>query len=232
MDAELLFQPFSSRGSSSTLGSVLLDELRSGLYENLFVAVAFATSSGTSRLCAGVQEFVQAGGFARFVCGIGNGVTSRQAVAHLLRAGAVVTGVALSGGNLFHQKVYRLVGERRGLLVVGSNNLTLDGLFRHFEASTLLRLDPLLAQELAILDEPLQLIEQLQRDHAANFLDLTRDSLDGLSQEGLLIDERTRPPRATSEVDESDESEQDQQATPNRTRSVPPITVPAPPAAA
>lgn len=232
MDANLLLQPFGAQGGNSALGLVLLHELSSRRFREFHVTVAFATSSGTSRLCGGVRDLVQAGGTAQFVCGIGNGVTSRQAVDHLLQAGAAVTGVALAGRNLFHQKVYRLVGAQQALLIVGSNNLTLDGLFRHFEACTILRLDPMAARERAILDEPVRLIERLRREFPANFLDLSPGSLDGLVQEGLLIDERVRPPRATAEVDESDELERGGEAASTPPRRVPTITIPAPPAAA
>ena len=140
MDIDIAFQPFGENGASWTLGRRIV-EIRSGRYEDLLAAIGFVTSSGTARLGAAIRSLVDAGGRARFVCGVGNGVTSRQAVEHLLHAGGTVCGVAPGPGLLFHQKVIRMCGPSAGLLIVGSNNLTADGLFRHFEGAAILSLD-------------------------------------------------------------------------------------------
>ena len=227
MNAELIFQPFGLGDASTTLGARLVAELSSGRYRDFLAAVAFATSTGTSRICESLKGLVDAGGTATVLCGISNGVTSRQAVSHLLTAGASVLGLNLGGRNILHQKVYRFLGDTNGLLVVGSNNLTADGLFRHFEASVVLGLDPRVEAERDILTQPDRLIAWVRLRHAANLVQITPADLDRLTAAGDLLDETVFVPRVSGEVDDDEGAEGDAG---DGDGGVPTIVIPPPPA--
>jgi len=135
---------------------------------------------------------VAGGGAAQVYIGLRNGITSFQAVEHLLSAGAIVFGCDTKRSVLFHPKVYLLDGEHAGWLAVGSSNLTREGLFRNYESSTLVKLDltiPVDADYLTSCDAWFaslpQAIEDCSQLHLADLPDLVDD--------GRLIDESVRP---------------------------------------
>lgn len=225
MQIEIGFQPFGDDGATWTLGQRLLAELSSGRYGDCLAGIAFVTSSGTSRLAPAIRSLVRAGGSARIVCGIGNGVTSRQAVEHLHAAGAIVDGIAPGPRLLFHEKVVRLIGPESGLVVIGSNNLTVDGLFRHFEGACLITLDPSSPTEAAALralDRHLEFIAHEYPDHVHA---LRPEALDKLVDDGLLRDETAAAPRS-EEVPPDDSTDGRADSTIVRRPQIP---VPAPP---
>lgn len=222
MDADFLFQPFDTRHAPATLGAWLLRELDSGEYTDFLAVVAFATASGTARLGRTLQRFNASGGTSHVICGIGNGVTSRQAIEHLLRAGVNVTGFHTGTGTLlFHPKLYRLASPTKGLLVVGSNNLTLDGLFRHFEASTVLHFDRRCEQDEHLLQKPDQYVSELQSRYPNNLLRMSAELLDDEAISTHLIDETRCTPRTTTGVPGTATAPAD-----GGTAPIPPIPVP------
>lgn len=225
MDAELIFQPFGTDGAARTLGTKLVEELRSRRYRRFVAAVAFATSTGTSRICEALKEFTDGGGDALVFCGLSNGVTSTQAVEHLLTAGASVVGLDLGSRNIFHGKVYGFCGDEDGLLIMGSNNLTADGLYRHVEASAALRLDPRIDAERRLLAQPYDLIDWFRNNHRDNVIDLSLPSLAERVDSGQLLDEAVERPRVSGEVDDEEADDDGEAARPG----VPAIRIPAPP---
>lgn len=224
MRIEIAFQPFREDGANWTLGHRLMAELASGRYNDFLAGVAFVTSSGTTRMAPAVRSFIEAGGRARVVFGIGNRVTSRQAAEHLNTAGASVRGIAPGPGLLFHQKVFRLIGPDAGLLIVGSNNLTADGMFRHFEGACLAELNPDDDGEGAALRSLDRHLEYIERNHPKHVYSLASEELDDLVREGLLRDETVSPPsEETSRPDDTNGE------TESVTSTGPRISVPAPP---
>ena len=140
MHVTSIIQPYSANGQLAQLGAALGAELSNGEYSLFRCSVAFARSSGTSRLFGPLRGFVLAGGEARVYVGVRNGITSAQAVAHLLTSGAEVYGCDTGGSVLFHPKVYAAQGEGSAWIAVGSANLTCDGMYRNFEVTNVTRL--------------------------------------------------------------------------------------------
>lgn len=185
-------QPFGPGGLPQTLGDVLTREIRSTGYTDLEIWVAFATSSGTSRLFGALREFVQRGGTAAVHVGLSNGITSAQAVEHLLMAGASVFGFESGGTVLFHPKVYLLRGRTRIWVSIGSSNLTADGLYRNFETNSLTTCNPGHQHDRAATDELIDSLQDLRAiqgvSRPINAVDLT-----ALLASSSLIDETLVP---------------------------------------
>jgi len=114
--------------------------IKTGEYKRAAVCVAYATRSGTSRICAQLAELIKGGGSARVAVGIDNGVTSLEAVEQLLSVGTEVWGCEVPS-VLFHPKVYALAGPKKAWVSIGSSNLTARGLFRNVESNVLFELD-------------------------------------------------------------------------------------------
>lgn len=230
MEICLAFQPFGIDGNPATLGTYLIDEIGSGRYSDLLISVAFATSSGTSRVAGPIRDLVHNGGTARVICGIGNGVTSKQAIEHLLVAGAAVQGIDPGVGLLFHQKAIRLVGADHGVLIVGSNNLTRPGLFEHFEASVVFNLDPRDTDDNSLLQQLDQHSALIADRFPENLIEITAGQTDDLVARSLLRDETIQPSSSPEAPDETEPSASDEGTTETEPTRLPRIRIPRAPA--
>jgi HKD family nuclease len=148
----LLPQPFDGQGAISSLGERYTAELESGNYVRTLCCVAYATLSGTSRICAQTTKLIQAGGVAKIIVGLDNGVTSVEAVEQLLAVGAEVWGCEVPS-ILFHPKLYILSGAKKAWISVGSSNLTARGLFRNVESNVQFSLDPSIKEDNTFITE-------------------------------------------------------------------------------
>lgn len=136
MKTSFITQPVGIGGTPQTFGSILSTEILSTAYSRIEIWVAYATASGTSRLYGPLHDFIDKGGIGTVHVGLSNGVTSVQAVDHLLRAGVSVFGFETGGSVLFHPKVYLLIGSAKYWISVGSSNLTESGLYRNVETNS------------------------------------------------------------------------------------------------
>jgi hypothetical protein len=143
-------------------------------------------------LFGALRNFVATGGTAQVFLGVRNGTTSSQAVSHLLSAGVVVYACDTKLSVLFHPKVYLLDGDAIAWVAVGSSNLTREGLFRNYEASTLVRLDLAVARDAEYLNS----FDEWFRRIPASIEDCLRiqpPDLPGMVVDGRLVDESVRP---------------------------------------
>jgi len=94
------------------------------------IAVAFISAAGLNRLLPALQQ-VAARGAVRVLTGLYQGITDPQALRTLLRVQAQTRGrlsVRVSRESKFHRKVYLVKGGNTVKAVIGSSNLTGDGL--------------------------------------------------------------------------------------------------------
>jgi HKD family nuclease len=151
MPSKVFFQPFAQNGAHQQFGLALKAEFqqtKAFSYRKLDICVAYTVLSGISQLGPDIRQFVRSGGHARIYIGVGNRVTSAEAVYALLQTGAEIFACITPtlGRNsedraLFHPKIYCLTGTTRAWLAIGSNNLTASGLYRNFEAAQINELD-------------------------------------------------------------------------------------------
>ncbi|MBP7065424.1 phospholipase D family protein [Ferrovibrio sp.] len=133
---ELMNQPFSGQ-----LGNRLIELLDSGDFHTLNIAVAFAKNSGVLRIKNALEKFRKSGGKVNVYVGVDLGGTSYEALTALLLYSDTLNVVHSEKGQTFHAKVYQFLGYAKGLLVVGSHNLTGGGLWTNFESSTFIPLE-------------------------------------------------------------------------------------------
>ena len=130
---ELMNQPFSGQ-----LGDRLIELLDSGDFHTLNIAVAFAKNSGVLRVKNALENFRKSGGQVNVYVGVDLGGTSYEALTALLLCTDTLNVVHSEKGQTFHSKIYQFQGDAKGLLVVGSHNLTGGGLWTNFESSTMI----------------------------------------------------------------------------------------------
>ena len=133
---EVINQPFSGQ-----LGHRLIELLDSGDFHTLNIAVAFAKNSGVLRMKNAFETFRESGGTVNVFVGVDLGGTSYEALTTLLLHTDSLHVVHSEKSQTFHSKIYQFVGDAKGLLVVGSHNLTGGGLWTNFESSTLIPLE-------------------------------------------------------------------------------------------
>lgn len=130
---ELLNQPFTGQ-----LGNRLIELLDSPDYQTLNIIVAFAKNSGVLRIKGALEKFRKRGGTVNVYVGVDLGGTSYEALTALLLHTDTLNIVHAEKGQTFHTKIYQFVGNDKGLVVVGSHNLTGGGLWTNFESSVLI----------------------------------------------------------------------------------------------
>ena len=191
MRTRYLLQPFGPNGELVTLGHALTTEIGSPVYTELEMAVAFATSSGTSRIYGALRALSARGAAATAHVGLSNGITSAQAVEQLIQAGVEVFGFETGGSVLFHPKAYILRSPAQTWISVGSSNLTADGLYRNFEANSI-SVSIGAPDDVAAIAELSQVLLNLRgmQGHSSR-LQLT--DLQRLVTTGSLIDETVTP---------------------------------------
>lgn len=132
---ELLNQPFNGQ-----LGDRLIAQLDSEDYQTLNIFVAFAKNSGVLRVKGALERFRKRGGKVNVCVGVDLGGTSYEALTALLLHTDSLRIVHSEKWQTFHPKIYQFLGEDKGLLIVGSQNLTGGGLWTNFESSVLISL--------------------------------------------------------------------------------------------
>ena len=130
---ELLKQPFTGQ-----LGNRLIELLDSPDYQILNIAVAFAKNSGVLRIKDALERFRKRGGTVNVYVGVDLGGTSYEALTALLLYTDSLNVVHSENWQTFHVKLYQFVGNDKGLVIVGSHNLTGGGLWTNFESSVLI----------------------------------------------------------------------------------------------
>lgn len=157
--------------------------------DSVLFSVGFAQEAGVEALEVAIRPVAS---HTKVFVGIRNGITSRQAVKRLLRLGAEVYAVdTASRDRIFHPKLYLVVddGEEAGL-IIGSANLTHQGLHNNIEASTQIMLDLHDANERAFVEGTLRSFDEMLRSHPRHVFQINDDAdLDALFDSGRLEDE-------------------------------------------
>lgn len=190
-------QPFNGQ-----LGNRLIELLESQDYHTLNIVVAFAKNSGVLRVKDALENFRAKGGKVNVFVGVDLNVTSYEALTNLLLCTDSVNVVHSEKGQTFHTKIYQFIGVEKGLLVVGSHNLTGGGLWTNFESSALISVN-----NSSIEDS--ELLKALE-DYFAGLTSLndsfmpidSKDDIDNLLQNGYVskeVNQQVRSARAVTE---------------------------------
>ncbi len=199
---ELMNQPFTGQ-----LGNRLIELLDSGDYHTLIIMVAFAKNSGVLRIKDSLERFRTRGGTVNVYVGVDLGGTSYEALTALLLHTDSLNVVHSERGQTFHSKIYLLLGEDQGLMVVGSHNLTGGGLWTNFESSVFIPVGGADASETRTLGAMDDYIRELTSLNDSFMPIDTQDDIERLLQNGYLfkeVAERVRLARAAAQNEARD----------------------------
>lgn len=134
------------QGYCPTIGSSVAAELiglfKDSKYNSFTCVVAFASRDAVSALKPYIMGAKRAGWSIRIIVGIDQGGTSAQALEELLSLDVSAQILHLDNpGNsvIFHPKIYLFEGNDSYAAIIGSNNLTINGLARNMECATLIK---------------------------------------------------------------------------------------------
>lgn len=181
---ELMNQPFTGQ-----LGDRLIDLLNSPDFHTLNIVVAFAKNSGVLRIKDALARFRARGGLVNVYVGVDLGVTSYEALTALLLHTDSLNVVHSEKAQTFHAKIYQFLGEDKGLIIVGSHNLTGGGLWTNFESSVLIPIDKSSANQIQILQDMDDYIAALT-SLKSSFMPIgSQDEIDALLQNDYIFKE-------------------------------------------
>lgn len=123
------------------IGDVINKSIADAKCRRFRFAVAYMRMSGWDRLAVSIDSLLNRGGHVSGAVGVDNGITSIEALEALRHISADSTVFYTMSGFIYHPKLYLMNGEDQAVAVVGSANLTRDGLFRNIELASAINLD-------------------------------------------------------------------------------------------
>lgn len=192
-------QPFNGQ-----LGSLLKKLLDSEDYHTLNIAVAFAKNSGVLRIKDSLDNFRKRGGIVNVYVGVDLGVTSYEALTALLLCTDSLNVVHSEKGQTFHTKIYQFEGKEKGIIIVGSHNLTGGGLWTNFENSALIAVDMSNADDIEAMKEQADYFKKLASLESLFMHINTKDDVDVLLQNNYISKEVSQQIRS-AKVDMKDD---------------------------
>ncbi len=172
----------------------LLEDLKQHLGSNdltaFGMAVAFAKVGPLYRLQDHITKWRRAGKKSSAIFGIDHNGTSKQALEFALKHLDSVHYTQYRGHS-FHPKIYWFEGAARGVVFIGSNNLTVGGTELNFEAGVELTFK--LPQEASEYHKAKSGFLALLHADCIATKPLTDATLKALDAAGLLLDETKKP---------------------------------------
>jgi len=174
--------------TSKTHGDVLAHFLKKG-FEKVLLGVAFTRAQGVQAFLEPIA--VSDRSKVTVFLGIRNGVTSYQALELLFFSGITVYTVDTGATTtIFHPKVFLVQGKKNSNVIIGSANLTFNGLNNNIEASSLIELDLENSEDCAFEAQIFSSFHKMVTDFPKHVkkVEFPDDILE-MTKNGLLIDE-------------------------------------------
>ena len=138
MDTVIIGQGYNLKKDTS-VAKELIDQFESKRYDSFTCLVAFASYGGISALTPYILREKKRGVKIRIILGIDQKGTSKDALEEVLAWGVDARIYHTRSFNIFHPKIYLFENTDIFTLIVGSNNLTENGLVKNIECSLLVK---------------------------------------------------------------------------------------------
>ena len=177
------------------VGDCLNECIREPRCREFRFAVAYMRSSGLNRLALSVNSLLERKGCVSGAVGIDDGITSVEALETLLNISSTSTVFHTTSGFIYHPKLYIMSGERYAITVVGSANLTRNGLFRNVELSAAVHLNFESSVDFKVYNQYDSLVKELLNTTHPNVQPIADSTVQILTIGGLIRREaQTREP--------------------------------------
>ena len=156
-------------------------------------AVAYMRVSGLRLLYGTLKALYARSGHISGAVGIDQGITTREALDLLHQISSDSTIVCTVTNYIYHPKLYLVEGETWACAVVGSANLTRDGLYRNVELATLIHLDLASGIDVEIYQHYDAFLNELLNTRNPNVQPLNEATLKWLAEMVIVEDEAHVP---------------------------------------
>lgn len=186
MQVEILNQGFNIELDNS-VGEKIIGLLNTENIKNFTILTAFTSESIINKLFNYLQsENIQVENI-RIITGIDQKGTTKEALLSLLEFTNINSRVFYSSTfNIFHPKIYLLESEQKTFLIIGSSNLTQQGLFINIESSIFLEIENDNEEDYEIITKLKSYYTIIDSDEDPNIYILTTELIEDFNSKNLL----------------------------------------------
>ena len=171
MEIQLLGQGY-EKESKNSVGNHLIELLSDKEFLSFTAISAFISQAGVIGLSKHIKKAKEHLEVISIITGVDQNGTSKEALEALIKLDVKAYVFYQPSITIFHPKIYLFEGAKKSVLIIGSSNLTTQGLFSNIEASLLLKIDN---------EEDNEIITQLKNYYKGLF-DLTEPNLKKLNK--------------------------------------------------
>jgi len=171
MEIQLLGQGY-EKESENSVGNHLIRLLSDKEFQSFTAITAFLSQAGIRGLSSYINEAKSHLDIITIITGVDQKGTSKEALEELTKLDVNAYVFYQPSITIFHPKIYLFEGTKKSALIIGSSNLTAQGLFSNIEASLLLNIDN---------EKDSEIITQLKNYYKGLF-DLTEPNLKKLNK--------------------------------------------------
>lgn len=140
MDIQLLGQGYEAL-SKNAVGNHLIRLLSDKEFNSVTIITAFISEAAVNGLLPYIEKAKEHFDEIKIITGIDQQGTSKEALEALINWNVHAYVFYQPSVTIFHPKIYLFEGSEKTTLIVGSSNLTAQGLFSNIEASLLLNIE-------------------------------------------------------------------------------------------
>jgi HKD family nuclease len=191
MNLQLLGQGYEAE-SEYSVGKQLMKFLVDTDFNTFIGISAFASQAGVNGLGNFIAEAKNHLERIVIIVGVDQKATSKEALEALLALEIDAFVFYQPSFTIFHPKIYLFEGTERSELIVGSSNLTMQGLFMNVETSILVSVDNSSDSDSDIIEQVKTYFSGLFDYSDPNLQKLTQELIDLLVEQGIIPDEAQR----------------------------------------
>ncbi len=178
--------------SDESVGQLIIDSFGDKAFNKFLAIVAFASEGGIKSIYDHIKSAKNNYAEIIFFIGIDQKVTSREALSLLLESEVNSYVYHTVSHIIFHPKIYIFEGEKQGRIIIGSSNLTLQGLFQNMEASLVIDFEMTEKQGVSLLNQIKNHYRFLLDKTSPNVQQLTRELIEQLVDAEVIPEEKER----------------------------------------
>lgn len=175
MEIQLLGQGYEEE-STNSVGNHLIKLLADKEFESFTAISAFISQAGIIGLSKYINKAKEHLNEITIITGVDQKGTSKEALEALIELDINAYVFYQPSITIFHPKIYLFEGNTKSVLIIGSSNLTAQGLFSNIEASLLIRIDN---------GKDYEIIPQL-KEYYKGLFDLTEPNLRELNKKLII----------------------------------------------
>lgn len=180
------------KSNNNSVGSILMTLLQDDRFDTFVGISAFASYLGVNGLAKYISDAKKHLNRILIVVGIDQKGTSKEALQALECMNVDSYVYYQSSFPIFHPKIYLLEGPSSAVVIIGSSNMTTQGLFANSEASVLIELDKKTSEDSEFLQEIRSDLELLLAQKDDNMKRINVDLINKLVDSGIVPNEIVR----------------------------------------